>query len=107
VEAAAIINTMSEFILAALPLLAVFPLGVDKRRRWAATSLLSLGFVVAFTGCFRCYYLWKLIHSHDLTWWSDAQWICSQVENDLALVSRTTSLSKFGRLPTLTRMLCT
>jgi hypothetical protein len=95
VEAAAVINTFSEFILAALPLLAVFPLRVDKRKRWTATSLLSLGFVVAFTGCFRCFYLWKLISTYDLTWWSDPQWICSQVEINLALVRRIPSLSDF------------
>lgn len=84
--AAAIINTFSEFIVATLPLMAVFFLQVDKRQRWNVVALLSLGFFVAIIGCIRCVYVWKALTSYDLTWWSGPGWVCANVEIDVALV---------------------
>ena len=83
-ETSGVINTLAEFIVAILPLLAVIRLRVDKP--WAAVGLLSLGFIVAVVGCIRTYYIFKAYQSNDPTWWSGAQWICSEVENNLALV---------------------
>jgi hypothetical protein len=85
-EVAAIVNTVSEFVIALLPVVAVFRLGVDPRQRWSVVSLLSLGFLVAFAGIFRTFFLFKAINTHDLTWWSTPQWLTSEVEIDVALV---------------------
>ena len=84
---AAIINTFSEFIVATLPLMAVFFLQVDKRQRWNVVALLSLGFFVAIIGCIRCVYVWKALISYDLTWWAGPGWVVANVEIDVALVS--------------------
>jgi hypothetical protein len=86
----AIINTFSEFIVATLPLMAVFFLQVDKRQRWNVVALLSLGFFVAIVGCIRCVYLWKALISYDLTWWAGPGWVIANVEIDVALVSPST-----------------
>jgi hypothetical protein len=84
---AAVVNTFSEFIVATLPLMAVFFLQVDKRQRWNVVALLSLGFFVAIVGCIRCVYVWKALISYDLTWWAGPGWVCANVEIDVALVS--------------------
>jgi hypothetical protein len=97
-QASAVLNTFSEFVLATLPLLAVFRLNVDRRQRWSVICLLSLGFLVAFAGCFRTFYIWKVLTTYDLTWWSGPQWICSEVEIDLALVSYCCPLIHWTRL---------
>jgi hypothetical protein len=94
-QVAGVLNTASEFVLATLPLLAVFRLHVDKRQRWSVIFLLSLGFLVAFTGCFRTFFVWKALTTHDLTWWSGPQWLCSEMEIDLALVCQTLILLDF------------
>jgi hypothetical protein len=86
-EVAAIVNTLSEVWVATMPFIAVFRLRVDYRQRWGVIGLLSLGYLVAVAGIFRTYYIFKLISTYDLTWWSGPQWICSEVEIDLALVS--------------------
>jgi hypothetical protein len=86
-EIAAVLNTFSEIVIAVLPVLAVFRLRVDPRQRWSVIGLLSLGFLVAFAGCFRTYFLWKSISTYDMTWWSTPHWICSEAEIDTALVS--------------------
>jgi hypothetical protein len=85
--AAAVVNTFSEFIIATLPLMAVFFLQVDQRQRWNVVAMLSLGFFVAIIGCIRCVYVWKALISYDLTWWSGPGWVCANVEIDVALVS--------------------
>jgi len=84
--AAAIMNTISEIVIAILPVGAVFGLQVDPQQRWSVVGLLSLGFFVAFAGCFRTYYIWKTVRTYDMTWWSTPHWICSEVEIDTALV---------------------
>jgi len=86
-EIAAIMYTLSELVIAILPVIAVFRLRVDPRQRWSVIGLLSLGFLVAFAGCFRTFYLYKTVETYDLTWWSTPHWICSEVEIDTALVS--------------------
>ena len=86
-QASALLNTFSEFVVATLPLFGVFKLGVDRSQRWTVLSVLSLGYLVAIAGCFRCFYLWKALTGQmDISWWGAAQWVCSEVENDLALV---------------------
>ena len=85
----AVLNTVSEFILAAFPIFAVYRLHVDRKQRRTVISLLSLGFLVGLAGCFRTYFLWKSISAPDLdmSWWADPHWIASEVEIDLAIVS--------------------
>jgi hypothetical protein len=85
-EIAAILNTISEVVLAVLPVVAVFRLRVDPWERLSVVGVLSLGFLVAVAGCFRTYYLWKMFSTYDMTWWSTPHWICSEVEIDTALV---------------------
>ncbi|KIW04363.1 uncharacterized protein PV09_04647 [Verruconis gallopava] len=86
-KACAIINTVSEFILASMPIIAVYKLHVDPKQRWTVIMLLSLGFLVGFAGCFRTYFLWKSVSSPtlDLSWMADPHWMASQVEIDLSI----------------------
>jgi len=81
------LNTVSEFVVALLPVLAVFKLGVTPRQRWSVIGLLSLGFLVTFTGCLRTYYVYRITQTYDITWWAAPQWVCAEVEIDVALVS--------------------
>jgi hypothetical protein len=79
-----ILNTSAEFLIAVLPLIAIYRLQV--KRPWSVICLLSLGFSVVVVGCFRTYYIFKATQLYDWTWWSAAQWICSEVENNTAIV---------------------
>jgi hypothetical protein len=83
----AILNTISEFILAILPIPVVFHLRMTGRQRWIILSILSLGFFVTIVGCFRTYFLWRAIQSYDQAWWALPHWIASEVEIDTSLVS--------------------
>jgi hypothetical protein len=93
----AVINTASEFILASMPIIAVYRLHVDPKQRWTVIGLLSLGFLVAFAGCFRCFYLWKSMSSAslDMSWYADPHWIASEVEIDLSIVSAVSHVKLF------------
>ena len=84
---AACLNTVSEFVVAMLPVLAVFYLGVMPSQRWSVLSLLSLGFFVVVAGCCRTYYIHRIWTSWDVTWWATPHFICSEVEIGTALVS--------------------
>jgi hypothetical protein len=85
----AVLNTVSEFILAAFPIVAVYKLHVDQKQRWTVIGLLSVGFLVGVAGCVRTFFLWKSISASnlDLSWYADLHWIASEVEIDLAIVS--------------------
>jgi hypothetical protein len=85
-QIAGVVNTFAEFTLAVLPLLAVFSLRVNKRQRWSVISILSLGFLITLVGSVRTFFLWKAMTTYDYTWWSGPQWICSEAENNLAIV---------------------
>jgi hypothetical protein len=85
-QAAGVLNTLAEFIMALLPLIAVFKLRVDRRKRWQVLGLLSLGFFVSFIGIWRTFFIWKALTTFDLTWWLGPQWIASEIENSMALV---------------------
>jgi hypothetical protein len=84
----AILNTISEFVLAALPIPVVLSLRMAPRQRWIILSILSLGFFVVFVGCFRTYFLWMAIQSYDQSWWAMPHWIASEVEIDTSMVSK-------------------
>jgi hypothetical protein len=85
----AILNTVSEFLLAAFPIVAVHTLHIDRQQRRTVISVLSLGFIVGMAGCFRTFFLWKSMSATDLdmSWWADPHFITSEVEVDLAIVS--------------------
>jgi hypothetical protein len=85
-QIAGVVNTFAEFTLAVLPLLAVFSLRVNKRQRWNVISILCLGFFITFVGSVRTFFIWKAMTTYDYSWWSGPQWICSEVENSLAIV---------------------
>jgi hypothetical protein len=84
----AILNTISEVVLAILPVLGVFRLEVVKHQRWSVISLLSLGFGVAIVGAVRTYYIFRIETSSDPTWYAVPSWIASEVEINLSLVRR-------------------
>ncbi|KAF2426494.1 hypothetical protein EJ08DRAFT_373359 [Tothia fuscella] len=85
-EICAILNTISELVIALLPVFAVYGLNVDPRQRWNVIGLLSLGFFVVIAGIVRTYFLFKTVQTHDTSWWSTPHWICSEVEIDIALI---------------------
>jgi len=89
----ALVNTTSEFVVALLPVLGVFKLGVERQQRWTVVSLLSLGLIVASLGCIRAHYLQEEIETLDAPWHSTSSWTCSEVEIDVAVVCN------FGVLP--------
>lgn len=86
-EIAAVVNTIWEIWIATMPLIAVFKLRVKQSQRWSVIGVLCLGYFVGLTGIFRTVYVFKAFTTYDFTWWSMPQWICSEVEIDLALVS--------------------
>lgn len=76
-----------ELTLALLPLPVIFSLDLTKRQRWTIASVLSLGVLIFVVGVVRTYFVYKcLLDTWDMTWWATPQWICSEVENNLALV---------------------
>ena len=80
------INTLVEFAVAILPIIAIFYLRVSTHQRWQVMGLLSLGLFTTIVGCMRTYYLWKMYSTWDLTWWGWAQSLCAEIEVGLALV---------------------
>jgi hypothetical protein len=101
-EAAGVLNTIAEAVLATLPILALPHFKIDKKQRWSIITILSLGFLVTIVGIFRTYYIWQAIHTYDLTWFSGPQWICAEVELDLAVVCASAAplrplISRFAR----------
>jgi hypothetical protein len=87
-QAAAVVNTVLEFWIATLPLLGTFYLKVSHRQAWSVLFLLCGGYLVSLAGVIRTYYVFKTVRSYDFSWWAGPQWIASEVEIDLALVSR-------------------
>ena len=84
-----IINTTMELVIALLPIPVVFTLQMSRRQRWSVISVLSLGVLVFLVGCVRTFYVYKcLLDTWDITWWTGPHWICSEVENNVAIVSR-------------------
>jgi hypothetical protein len=95
-EVSAVVNTVSEAILAILPLIAMFHFRVSPKQYWRVMSLLCLGFFITAVGCLRTFYLFQAAHTYDLTWASLPGWICSIVEVSLALVGfRRTSTTRW------------
>jgi hypothetical protein len=84
-------NTVSELLVAMLPVPVVFRLKMSQTQRWSVLSLISLGFLVAIVGAVRTHYVWILFSTDDLTWWSSPHWICSEVEICVAMVSNNLS----------------
>jgi hypothetical protein len=86
VSALAAINTFSEFVLAMLPFLAVFKLGVAHHQRWVVITVLSISVVIVIAGAVRLY-LWQYsLSTWDLNWMTIPQWICTTIEVNVALV---------------------
>lgn len=85
--AGAVLNTISEFIVACLPIPLVFTLGMSQGQRYSVISLLSLGLLVVVCGVLRTHYIWLTYENHDPAWWAGPHWICSEVEIDTAIVS--------------------
>lgn len=83
----AVLNTISEFIVACLPIPLVFTLRMSRGQRCSVISLLSLGLLVVVCGALRTYYIWLTGARHDPAWWAGPHWICSEVEIDTAIVS--------------------
>lgn len=84
-------NTLSEALIAALPIPVLFQLRMKPDQQWAVLILLCLGFLVAVVGSVRTYYVWLLFSNDDLTWYAGPHWICSEVEICVAMVSTTLS----------------
>jgi hypothetical protein len=88
-QSLSIVNTLSEFLIALFPVIGAYTLRVDARQRWHVISLLSLGFLVTIAGCFRTFFLWKCVApNYDLTWWAAAQWLCAEIEINVAMVKQ-------------------
>jgi len=82
-------NTLSEAIVAALPIPIIFKLDLAPGKRWGVVCLLCLGFLVVIVGSIRTVFLHVLFFSNDLTWFAMPHWVCSEVEISVAMVSPT------------------
>jgi len=80
------LNTLSEAVVAALPIPMIMRLGMNNKQMAQVTALLCMGFLVSIVGAVRTYYVWILFEADDLTWWSGPHWICSEVEICVAMV---------------------
>lgn len=84
---ASVFNTVSEFLVAVLPIPVVMRLRMDRDQKRAIVSLLSLGILVSVVGSIRTYYVWLgEMKTHDISWYSVPHWICAAVEIDVALI---------------------
>lgn len=84
---ASILNTLSEFLVALLPIPVIMRLRMERKQQCAVVSLLSLGFLVTVVGCVRTYYVWvSEYETMDFSWYSVPQWICAAIEIDVALI---------------------
>jgi hypothetical protein len=82
-----VINTFLELVVWLLPLGMLMYLPLNPRQRIPVTLLLCLGLCVPVVGAVRCYYVYiDMVISWDVYWYSVPHWICSDVENDLAMV---------------------
>lgn len=85
--AGAILNTVSEFVVACLPIPLIMSLKMSRTQFYDVVSVLCLGFLVVACGCVRTYYLWMSVTRYDPSWYGGPHWICSEVEIDTAMVS--------------------
>ncbi|RDI84470.1 hypothetical protein Vi05172_g5521 [Venturia inaequalis] len=81
------LNTLSEAVMAALPIPVLFQLRMKSSQRWEVIALLCLGFFVAAVGVVRTYFVYQSFHFDDLTWYAGPHWICSEAEICTALIS--------------------
>lgn len=79
------INTVTELVVALLPIPVVINLKMEAKQRWAVIALLSLGIFVSIVGAVRTYYAWMAFSSYDLTWYATPHWIAAIVEINLAI----------------------
>ncbi|KAF2721800.1 hypothetical protein K431DRAFT_63989 [Polychaeton citri CBS 116435] len=85
---AGVLNCVSDFLVATLPIPIVMRLRMPLRQRVGVCILLSLGYVVTVAGIVRTYFIYKsLVATYDETWYSYPLWIAATVEIDLAVVS--------------------
>ena len=81
------INTFFEFVLATLPIIAVYKLKIAREQRWHVISLLSLSYCVGLVGLVRIYLSEVLLHTMDFPWLVGPLWVTAEIEVSLSLVS--------------------
>jgi hypothetical protein len=81
------INTFSEALVAALPIPMIMRLGMISRQRISVLLLFCCAFLVSVVGSVRCYFVYLVFWTDDMTWYSSPHWICSEVEICVAMVS--------------------
>ncbi|KAK8114389.1 Integral membrane protein [Apiospora kogelbergensis] len=86
-EAAGIINTITDFILVFLPMRTVMSLKLPWRQRIVVLLLFSAGFLACIAGIIRVYFTAVMTNdpNFDRTWNSWASWIASVVELGLGI----------------------
>ncbi|EME45621.1 hypothetical protein DOTSEDRAFT_71349 [Dothistroma septosporum NZE10] len=82
------ITIASDFWTAALPCIMFqkFDVGATRRQKILLNCLFCVGFLVTGVGVARTYYLWKMGHDEDLSWWGYKLFAVSVVETQLALI---------------------
>ncbi|KAK7941014.1 uncharacterized protein PG986_013401 [Apiospora aurea] len=88
-EAAGIINTISDFILVFLPIRTVLGLKLPWKQRLIVLALFSAGFLASIAGIVRVYFTSITANdpNFDRTWNSWANWIASTVELGLGITA--------------------
>jgi rhodopsin domain-containing protein len=94
------LNTLSEVIVAALPIPVIFYLNMDRKTRWTVICLLCLGYLVAIVGIIRTVFAYIVFDTDDLTWWAAPYWITSEIEISVGMICASTPVLRpvFGRL---------
>jgi hypothetical protein len=80
------LNTLSEVIVAVLPIPVIFHLNMDRKTRWTVISLLCLGYLVGIVGIIRTVFGYIVFDTDDLTWWAAPYWMASEIEISVAMV---------------------
>ncbi|KAI1173295.1 hypothetical protein F4777DRAFT_456664 [Nemania sp. FL0916] len=83
-----IINTVTDFIVAILPIRTTMTLQLSKRQRVIVASLFGIGLIASSVGIARTYFIWLLFTTsdYDTTWQGWNVWLASLVELHLGII---------------------
>jgi hypothetical protein len=89
------IKALMELIITTLPIPIILKLNMDKKQKIAIAILLGVGYLVTVAGAIRTYYTYTVyFKTRDQTWAQYPAFLATAVENDLAVVRRSSPLER-------------
>jgi hypothetical protein len=83
------IKALMELIITTIPIPIILKLNIDKKQKIAIAILLGVGYLVTIAGGIRTYYTYTVyFKTRDQTWAQYPAFLANAVENDLAVVHR-------------------